>query len=129
MRELCNVIESEASLLHPHEDVISRIPRVLLQTSTRAPSRPASSEGILSLEELEKRACSEALAHFSGNVARAAEALGLAKTTLYEKMTRYGLGEAGVPARPTAQPRTAISAIDPRKSDPTAGSDVSQTSR
>ncbi|MFL5369187.1 MAG: sigma-54 interaction domain-containing protein [Myxococcales bacterium] len=108
VRELCNVIESEASLLHPDEDVISRIPRVLLQTSSRAPSRPAGSEGILSLEELEKRACSEALAHFAGNVARAAEALGLAKTTLYAKMTRYGLGEAGAPSRePAAKMRRA----------------------
>jgi sigma-54 dependent transcriptional regulator, acetoin dehydrogenase operon transcriptional activator AcoR len=108
VRELCNVIESEASLLHPDEDVISRIPRVLLQTSTRAPSRPAASEGILSLEELEKRACSEALAHFSGNVARAAEALGLAKTTLYAKMKRYGLGEAGAEGRePAAKMRRA----------------------
>jgi transcriptional regulator with PAS, ATPase and Fis domain len=108
VRELCNVIESEASLLAPDEDVISRIPRVLLQTSSRAPSRPASSEGILSLEELEKRACLEALAHFSGNVARAAEALGLAKTTLYTKMKRYGLGDAGVPSRePAAKMRRA----------------------
>src|SRR4051812_47634222 len=108
VRELCNVIESEASLLHPDEDVISRIPRVLLQTSSRATSRPAASEGILSLEELEKRACSEALAHFAGNVARAAEALGLAKTTLYAKMKRYGLGEAAAPSRePAAKMRRA----------------------
>ncbi|MFL5396341.1 MAG: sigma-54 interaction domain-containing protein [Myxococcales bacterium] len=108
VRELCNVIESEASLLHPDEDVISRIPRVLLQTSSRAPSRPAASEGILSLEELEKRACSEALVHFAGNVARAAEALGLAKTTLYAKMKRYGLGEAAAPSRePAAKMRRA----------------------
>src|SRR4051812_478002 len=108
VRELCNVIESEASLLHPDEDVISRIPRVLLQTSSRAPSRPAASEGILSLEELEKRACSEALAHFAGNVARAAEALGLAKTTLYAKMKRYGLGEPAAPSRePAAKLRRA----------------------
>ena len=81
---------------------------MLVQAPSRAPSRSHSSEGILSLEELEKRACSEALEHFSGNVARAAEALGLAKTTLYAKMKRYGLAGGEVSSRePAAKLRRA----------------------
>ena len=95
VRELCNVIESEASLLPPEEDVISRVPRSLLQSPLRSIARAASTDGVLPLEEVERRACAEALQHYSGNVARAAQALGVAKTTLYAKMKRYGLAEGG----------------------------------
>jgi transcriptional regulator with PAS, ATPase and Fis domain len=94
VRELCNVIESEASLLTSDEEVISRIPHSLLQSPARPVERAgaaSTSDGIMSLEEMERRLCAEALQHFSGNVARAAQALGVAKTTLYAKMKRYGL--------------------------------------
>jgi transcriptional regulator with PAS, ATPase and Fis domain len=94
VRELCNVIESEASLLPPDEEVIARVPRSLLQSSSSRPTeRAASTDGVQTLEEVERRACAEALQHYSGNVARAAQALGVAKTTLYAKMKRYGLAE------------------------------------
>jgi len=90
VRELCNVIESEASQLLPGEDVISRVPRALahigIEAEERAPAGP-----VVPLEEMERRACVDALQYFSGNVARAARALGLAKTTLYSKMKKYGI--------------------------------------
>jgi DNA-binding NtrC family response regulator len=92
VRELCNVIESEASLLPDDEDVISRVPRTIVPAAPQKAERVAFTDGIVPLEELEKRACSEALDHFDGNVARAAQALGLAKTTMYAKMKKYGLG-------------------------------------
>jgi len=108
VRELCNVIESEASLLPPEEDVISRVPRSLLQSPSRPVERAASTGEVLTLEEVERRACAEALQHHSGNVARAAQALGVAKTTLYAKMKRYGLTEmvekAGREPAPRIQP-------------------------
>jgi DNA-binding NtrC family response regulator len=103
VRELCNVIESEASQLLPREHVISRVPRALLQigmdAAERAPAGP-----VVPLEEMERRACVEALQYFSGNVASAARALGLAKTTLYVKMKKYGIGAAGAE---TGEPRSA----------------------
>ncbi|MFL5376356.1 MAG: sigma-54 interaction domain-containing protein, partial [Myxococcales bacterium] len=94
IRELCNVIESEASLLPPDQDVISQIPQSIVQM----PARPAVHGGayadrVLSLEELERRACADALQYFEGNVTRAAQALGVSKTTLYAKMKRYGLND------------------------------------
>ncbi|MFL5388987.1 MAG: sigma 54-interacting transcriptional regulator [Myxococcales bacterium] len=94
IRELCNVIESEASLLPPDQDVISQIPQSIVQM----PARPAVHGGayadkVLSLEELERRACGDALQYFEGNVTRAAQALGVSKTTLYAKMKRYGLND------------------------------------
>jgi sigma-54 dependent transcriptional regulator, acetoin dehydrogenase operon transcriptional activator AcoR len=99
VRELCNVIESEASLLPGDEDVISRVPRTIVPATPQKAERVAFADGILPLEELERRACSEALDHFEGNVARAAQALGLAKTTMYAKMKKYGLGGRASPSR------------------------------
>ncbi|MFL5374814.1 MAG: sigma-54 interaction domain-containing protein [Myxococcales bacterium] len=103
VRELCNVIESEASLLPPEEDVISRVPRSLLQSPSRPIERAPSTDGVHTLEEVERQACAQALQHHSGNVARAAQALGVAKTTLYAKMKRYGLSEMVEKREPPAR--------------------------
>jgi DNA-binding NtrC family response regulator len=48
-------------------------------------------QGTLNLDELEKLAIQRALAHYQGNLTRAALALGLGRTTLYRKMARHGL--------------------------------------
>jgi DNA-binding NtrC family response regulator len=58
---------------------------------------------------VERRACVDALRYFSGNVARAARALGLAKTTLYSKMKKYGIDAAE-----TASAETGEAASGPR---------------
>jgi DNA-binding NtrC family response regulator len=90
VRELQNVVEGELSLLPPGADVLARIPPVL-----QSPARPRAAVGapreVLPLEEVERRACEEALAYYDGNVARAAKALGVAKGTLYSKMKRWGI--------------------------------------
>jgi transcriptional regulator with PAS, ATPase and Fis domain len=93
IRELCNVVESEVSLLPAGESVLTRIPQALQQPMTPRPAvRSAPGGAILSLDELERRACGEALQRCGGNVTRAAQALGVAKNTLYAKMRRFGLG-------------------------------------
>src|SRR5512139_1325997 len=51
----------------------------------------APEQGTLNLDELEKQAIQRALAQFQGNLTRAAQALGLGRTTLYRKMARHGL--------------------------------------
>ncbi|MFA8449635.1 MAG: sigma-54-dependent transcriptional regulator [Bacteroidales bacterium] len=45
----------------------------------------------LNLEELEKKAIKEALRKHQGNLSQAARELGLGRTTLYRKITRYGI--------------------------------------
>jgi DNA-binding NtrC family response regulator len=48
-------------------------------------------DSVLNLDELEKRAIQRALGQFQGNLTKAAQALGLGRTTLYRKMARHGL--------------------------------------
>jgi DNA-binding NtrC family response regulator len=45
----------------------------------------------LNLDELEKLAIRQAIDRFQGNLTRAAQALGLGRTTLYRKMARHGI--------------------------------------
>src|SRR6185369_6218839 len=47
--------------------------------------------GDLELASLERRAVREALRRHGGNQSRAAEALGITRTSLYRRMQRYGL--------------------------------------
>ncbi|HXR51376.1 MAG TPA: sigma-54 dependent transcriptional regulator [Steroidobacteraceae bacterium] len=61
---------------------------VLPAAATAASAAFAST---LNLDELEKLAIERALAQFQGNLTRAAQALGLGRTTLYRKMARHGL--------------------------------------
>jgi two-component system response regulator HydG len=56
-----------------------------------APASPAEEPATLNLEALEKQAIQKAIAQHQGNLSKAAQALGLGRTTLYRKMTRYGL--------------------------------------
>lgn len=51
----------------------------------------ATPSATLNLEELEKQAIQRAIAQHQGNLSRAAQSLGLGRTTLYRKMARYGL--------------------------------------
>jgi DNA-binding NtrC family response regulator len=55
-----------------------------------APSDGAAPD-TLNLEALEKQAIQRAIEQHQGNLSRAAQALGLGRTTLYRKMSRYGL--------------------------------------
>jgi len=56
------------------------------------PAPPGTGEPTtLNLEALEKQAIQRAIAQHEGNLSKAAQSLGLGRTTLYRKMTRYGL--------------------------------------
>jgi two-component system response regulator HydG len=56
-----------------------------------AVQRTADSGSTLNLDELEKIAIQQAISRYQGNLTRAAQALGLGRTTLYRKMARHGL--------------------------------------
>jgi two-component system response regulator HydG len=82
VRELRNVIErlvimSEGGTLRLDDLPIS------------APSAPEPST--LNLEVLEKQAIQKAISLHQGNLSKAAQSLGLSRTTLYRKMMRYEL--------------------------------------
>jgi two-component system, NtrC family, response regulator HydG len=55
-----------------------------------APERAAELP-TLNLEALEKQAIQKAIAQHDGNLSKAAQSLGLGRTTLYRKMSRYGI--------------------------------------
>ena len=50
------------------------------------------------LEQLEKAAIEQTLHRFDGNKTKAAKALGIAASTLYEKIRRYGLKAGAEPS-------------------------------
>src|SRR6185369_2257292 len=58
---------------------------------TAAVAASGGADTVLNLDELEKLAIQRALTQFQGNLTRAAQALGLGRTTLYRKMARHGL--------------------------------------
>jgi two-component system response regulator AtoC len=97
VRELANTLERAAIL---SDDALIREDDILIEGSgaplpqlagvqSAAPA-PAGGEA-LTLEELEKRAISEALAAVGGNRRMAAERLGIGLRTLYDKLKRYSL--------------------------------------
>ncbi len=66
--------------------------RGALQIDGLLPARPSAAEpATLNLQVLEKQAILKAIAQHHGNLSKAAQALGLGRTTLYRKMTRHGI--------------------------------------
>jgi DNA-binding NtrC family response regulator len=82
VRELRHAIE-RLVIMSDHGSL--RLDEVLFAPASSA--EPAT----LNLEALEKQAIQKAIAQHQGNLSKAAQALGLGRTTLYRKMTRYGL--------------------------------------
>src|SRR5882672_327923 len=96
VRELANLIEGEASLLPPDQNLIQRVSASIEPARRRAGctctwAHTSTPGEILPLEEVERRAYEQALHRYGGNVARAAGALGVSKGTLYNKIKRYQL--------------------------------------
>jgi DNA-binding NtrC family response regulator len=85
VRELRNVLER--ALLVAEEEVIR--PRDL-RFATLAP--PPANDAVLPLDELERRGIERGLDAEGGHVGRAAQRLGVPRSSLYKKIKRYGLG-------------------------------------
>jgi two-component system response regulator AtoC len=90
IRELRNVIE-RILILYPDTDVIR--PENLPDQLVRHRAAPAGP--LESLEDVERRHIMHVLEHVDGNRAEAARILGIGRTTLYDKIARYGLKDVG----------------------------------
>lgn len=85
VRELENVLEQAINLVEGEILFAEYLPAHINQ----GPVGTKTERGIIPLAELERRAIEEALEKFAGNVSRAAQALGIGRNTLYEKMKKY----------------------------------------
>ena len=66
--------------------------RVLSDDATGDPSATRlPAPGAMTLEQLERSMIERCMAHFEGNVSRAAEALGLSRAALYRRIEKHGL--------------------------------------
>ena len=61
----------------------------------RRSSVPAIPAGLVSMKDMERKAIQDALFASNGNVSKAARTLGLGRTTLYRKMSAFGLHSRG----------------------------------
>ncbi|MEM0996490.1 MAG: sigma-54 dependent transcriptional regulator [Bacteroidota bacterium] len=77
------VIMSDAVTLQPED--------FLLQEPDGSPSATTPTSATLNLEDVERTAIRNAILKHNGNLSRAAKELGLGRTTLYRKMSKYGL--------------------------------------
>jgi len=78
------VILSDTPSLMPHD--------FALQGGSGVVVKPAQADvENLNLEEVEKNAIRDAILKHNGNLSRAAKELGLGRTTLYRKLSKYGL--------------------------------------
>jgi len=85
IRELRNVVERAAVV------ATSRFIRVEDLNLNEPANLAPTGEAFLTLAEMERQHIAEALRRFEGNIKGAAEALGIGRSTLYRKITDYGL--------------------------------------
>jgi two-component system response regulator HydG len=86
IRELAHAIEravilSKGKILGPDDFILKPKSSVAIQAD----------EAAISVEEFEKKAISRSLDKFNGNLSKAAEELGIARSTLYRKISHFGI--------------------------------------
>jgi DNA-binding NtrC family response regulator len=86
VRELVHAVERAVIMA---EDASLRLEDLLVKG--RAMPAEAAEDAELNLEALEKTAIRQAIAKHGGNLSKAAQELGLGRTTLYRKMAKHGL--------------------------------------
>jgi transcriptional regulator with PAS, ATPase and Fis domain len=92
VRELQNAMEYAVVLARQNTVTIKELPGELqLPTALQKIDRSASQQGVQSLDDMERAAILQALAHCHGNKKKAAELLGIQRPTLYNKLKRYAI--------------------------------------
>ena len=95
VRELRNVTETARAMCNESEPVLHAKDLILTHdrdlTSRRSNSGSMSLAG-RTLESIERAAIAQTLAHCGGNRSAAARALGIAPSTLYLKLKKFGIG-------------------------------------
>jgi DNA-binding NtrC family response regulator len=89
VRELKNAVQGAAALADG--DVLEPRHLIFFKPRRRAPTIDSLPLAGRSLESIERAAIAQTLRQFDGNKTRAARALGIAPSTLYEKIKKYGL--------------------------------------
>ena len=89
VRELENAVER--ALVTCKSGVLGAVDFAFLSRPAAAPGAGSSLPPGLTLQEMEKDYIAATLARLSGNVKAAAEALGIDRSTLYEKIKRYDI--------------------------------------
>ena len=92
VRELRNVIETARAMCS--SDVLHARDLIFAHDQDMGAAAKASSMSLAgkTLESIERAAIAQTLAHFGGNRSAAARALGIAPSTLYLKLKKYGIG-------------------------------------
>ncbi|RMD97263.1 MAG: sigma-54-dependent Fis family transcriptional regulator, partial [Deltaproteobacteria bacterium] len=90
VRELRNVVERSVIFSGGERIEREHVSRALMHGGL-SPASAAGGEGKL-LERMERRLIAAELARNHGNKKETAESLGIAKSTLFEKLKRYGIG-------------------------------------
>ena len=93
VRELQNAMEYAVVLARQNTVSVKELPSELqLPTALQQAERGASQQGgVQSLDDMERVAILQALAHCHGNKKKAAELLGIQRPTLYNKLKRYAI--------------------------------------
>ena len=89
VRELVHAVERAVIMA---EESGLKLEDLLLPRRAAAAAATASATAVdLNLEALEKKAIQQAVAKHEGNLSKAAQELGLGRTTLYRKMAKHGI--------------------------------------
>src|SRR5256886_303479 len=92
VRELQNAMEYAVVLARQNTVSVKELPSELqLPTALQQIDRTAGHQGVQSLDDMERVAILQALAHCHGNKKKAAELLGIQRPTLYNKLKRYAI--------------------------------------
>jgi len=87
------VLVSDAARLEARElEALAELTELGGLTTGDAGERTLPSPGSMTLDEMERAMIERCLAHFDGNITRAADALGLSRPALYRRLEKHGIG-------------------------------------
>jgi transcriptional regulator with PAS, ATPase and Fis domain len=89
VRELANALEYAINMVQGEDLLLAHLPPYLKKK--QAEKFVPEDFDIIPLDLMEKKAIQNALVYFAGNITKVANALGIGRNTLYDKMRKYGI--------------------------------------